>query len=217
MKRIISLLTLITMVFVLAAGLMSCQPKQEQQSPKPKTAEQVFGIVYDWLLKEGELKNGTELVYTYKSSDTDVNINYKSSSENLIMFTMSFPDYNGNKLTLRYSIPYNEADRNHQTYTVRLESKKNRAFAWNVYSYSPSEFVKNSPVKANVPYTNQGTFVSTTARPYTEEEIQDGLALCKTLNEIHHRSHIVFLNWLRDSFCPDVGVTMADLGYLKYE
>ena len=195
----------------LILSITSCQPQESNHN----TPKQTYDIIYKWLLQEGTLKNGTELGYTYAKENTTIYVKYDSSSDNIISFIMSFPDYDGNKMTLYYSISDKES--NEKTYTVSLESRKNRAFARNSYSYSPSEFINKSPVKSDIPYTNKGSFISTSSTPYTEEEIQDGLNLCEKLNDIHYDAHLSFLDWLKDNFCPDLGLTIKDFGFLKYQ
>jgi acyl-CoA hydrolase len=52
--------------------------------------------------------------------------------------------------------------------------------------------------------------------PETEEEKNEGYQLYKEVNKIHYDCLLTFLDWLKSNFTKTVGISMADLGYLKY-
>lgn len=189
-------------------------PSTEQEGNLPGPIDPYTAIL-DWLLKNGKRsQDGTSIQYTtrYQYNKT-IEISYSTSFEDTIYFYMSFPNHKGNSLTLTYNI---EKDNSSDSvmYWVELESNNNSAYSENNYSLTKSTFVKNSLIKS-------GSFVSSynTSRfptPYTEEEKNEGYQLYKEVNKIHYDCLLTFLDWLKSNFTKTVGISMADLGYLKY-
>jgi hypothetical protein len=185
-----------------------------ESEPKTKTIAESYDIIYDWLIENGTLKNGTEVSYRYKNEDTYVLIKYDSNFPNSIYFYMHFPDHQGNTLYLTYTLEKND-DQGDHFYFINLSSNNNRAYASKTYSLDMSNFTKNTPTKycSGRNSSTVGTFGFT----YTSAEKQEGEKLSNIINDIHYDCLITFLNWLRDDFCPTVGLTMKDLGFLKYK
>lgn len=174
-----------------------------------------YTTIYNWLLENGERsQDGTSIQYTkrYQYNKT-VKISYSTSFEDTIYFYMSFPNHKGNLLTLQYNIEKDDAS-DSAMYWVELESNSNDAYSQNRYSLSKSTFVKNSLVKSESFISSYNTDRFPT--PYTEEEKNEGYKLYKEVNQIHYDCFLTFLSWLKNDFTKDIGITMADLGYLKY-
>lgn len=212
MKRIISLITALTILLTLALTVTGC--KKEEPAPEQMTPEQVYTILYEWLLENGKLEEGTKLIYWYQLEQKSICVKYDSAFDGSIHFTMYFPDYKSYELKLTYTISKESTD-DKQTYTVYLDSKTNRAYSFNSYSYDKEIFAKNSPVssKSTVNSNNTGSFPT----PYTEEEKQEGRKLSSMITDIHYDCLLTFLDWLSTDFCSDVGITLSDLGYKKYK
>lgn len=207
MKRIIALITTLTILLTLTLAATGCASNQ-------KTAEQVYNIIYDWLTEKGKLEEGTKLTYWYQLGQKSICVSYDSAFEDNINFTMSFPDYKGYELKLTYTLP-KESTNTKQTYTVYLDSKTNRAYSFNSHSYNKEIFTKNSPV--SIVSTTNSNNTNSFPTPYTEEEKKEGQKLSNMISDIHHDCLLTFLDWLSTDFCSDTGLTMKDLGYIKYK
>ncbi len=226
MKRIISLITVLTILLTLT--VTSC--KKEEPTPDPKTPEEAHDILYNWLVDNGELKNGTTICYSYY----DFTITANAAQE--IELTYSKGWINGYNTS--YSLPLLS---NEEEVTLEITLKKSEDTYVFGCIHSPETFRMNIPLsyeEISVPsekttyfclyWKEEGNRRYQAIIPGKEEEYYSILEYNEQLEETivqaeesaigySHTALAEILVWLESDICKSTGLTLSDLGYKAYK
>lgn len=228
MKRITTLIIALTMLLSALFAFTSCQAKE----PEPKTPEEVHEILYNWLLDNGELKNGTDVLYCLD----DFSIKTSSSQEIEIFYA----NVNTGNYIATFSLPLLS---NEENVTFEITLKKSQDTYVFGCIHSPETFRKNVPLsyeeisrpKEKYIYTSdygsykvEGIIRKFVPYPHKADEfyklksynenIDSNTKKAETFaKECSHAALAEILNWLENNICQSTGLTLSDLGYKVYK
>ena len=184
------------------------------------TIEKDGDYLYNWLLENGELVNGTKIVY----SDNDFSLCYDTAEPYTKLFVVySVSDYEGYQLEAR--VPLFGLAIESSSITLINDEGFTRGLK---YSHTPSSFTNKTPIKHVDTF---GDTISTADYPleyvdgkyvmHVPEEDKPKLAELKRMNalceELAHKSLCSILDWLSAEICPLADMEMSDFGYFDYK
>ena len=229
MKKITSLFLLFVFALSLTFVFGSCA-NNKANSKKLKTPEEVHDILYNWLVDNGELKNGTTLYYSNK----DFVITANAAQEINLSYSKGWIDgYNTS-----YSLPLLS---NQEEVTLEITLKKSEYTYVFGCIHSPETFRMNIPLsyeKILVPnkktvasclyWKEEGNRRYQAIIPGKEEEYYSILEyneqLEKTIDQAEesaigysHTALAEILVWLESDICKPTGLTLSELGYKLYK
>ncbi|MBO7250849.1 MAG: hypothetical protein J6V42_06205 [Clostridia bacterium] len=187
MKRILALIIALSMLL-----LAGCQVKTPEPQT-PKTPEEAREILYNWLVENGELRDGTDLLYF--SGDFFIKT---SVSKKIEVF---YSKGNVGNYTVSFSLPLLSNEKN---VTLLITLKKSIDTYIFECIHTPETFQKNIPLtyeKLSSTNTNRG-----------DNKIAKDFA-----QECSHTALAEILEWLENTVCKPAGLTLSDLGYKAYK
>lgn len=230
MKKIVALILSV----LLAIVLTGCEFTQTTSAPaEPSTQINVDrDFVYDWLLENGELQNGEELVYTSKDGQSELTVQTDASKRIWVYY--DFQDEEGNHVSMNMELFREGKDKFECEILDDTETGVYRS-----YQFKRATFTRKSPIsnERNLSYyidggtaesvwmSQEGPKMAKRSWQTSKEEhipvpedkynafqaIRENFAeraqqhLCSTLDAIHN------------GFCVPMGITIHDLGYEKFE
>jgi hypothetical protein len=231
MKKITSLFLLFVFALSLTFVFGSCT-NNKANSQKPKTPEEAHDILYNWLVDNGELKNGTTICYSYH----DFTITANAAQEINLSYSKGWIDgYNTS-----YSLPLLS---NEEETTLEITLKKSEDTYVFGCIHSPETFRMNIPLSyeeisgpnykeirindyCSVRYEN-GKYIYT---PYPDKAdeyyaLKDYNKKIKENTEkakeaaigYSHTALAEILVWLESDICKSTGLTLSELGYKSYK
>lgn len=152
--------------------------------------------LYNWLLENGQLLNGTDLEYKQTGAVGDLFVLRYSSGSSSTMFIEYSTHSDEYQITVKVPL-FSKTDK----VLARIEVE-NEAFEYRglEYYHNTKEFTRNSPVTHHEWYGNTTSYALSST---CEEFAQTGI--CK------------ILDWMKDSLCPATGMKLSDFGYSKYQ
>lgn len=163
--------------------------------------------LYNWLLENGELVNGTKLVYEEKLEDGKVFALHYDTGYTHELFVTYTTNYDGYELKVRLPLLTDSSKVitwltlvNNDDFTHGLE-----------YYHNPDTFTKKTPIEHGDGFGD--TIVINEA---TKEEREEWEKMYKLCAELAHESLCSLIDWLNESLCPKAKLELSDLGYLKY-
>ena len=213
MKRFINKFCYIALCIILSFSLISCnQPKDKE-------------YVYNWLLENGELINGTELVYSDKiDSFHTYKLCYSSNmvGSNLCAVYV-INNYNGYNVSL--TLPLYTNSNNVLTY-ISIDNAEGFERGLEYY-HNRNIFQRKSPITHNDTY---GDTIDLSKYPHKEvdgkiivdvpQDVKEQLNEMKHMNalceELAQESLCSILDWLKTKICPLADMELSDFGYEKY-
>lgn len=224
MKRIISLIISITLLLSLILSITSCNG--------PKTPEEAHEILYNWLIDNGELENGTTVCYR-----SDKYVISADASQNI---TITYTAGKTDGYEASYTLPLLS---NEKKVTLRMtltDSKDTYVFGC---IHTPESYRKNTPLSYKEISTpdlitinaddygstqyKDGKYVFTLdpdkAEEYYElkernENIRKGIDKAEeTAIANSHSALEEILGWIENNVCESAGLTLSDLGYKAYK
>ena len=220
-KRLLIVISVLLVIFLSTFGIYSLFKHQRSSGFPDKSTENL----YNWLTEHGTLVDGTCLQY----SETD------SYGNEIILC------YNTNYVKdLRWQIRYIKTDSSQRTITTTLflfsGSKKylseisvhgfgifSNYFRSMEYYHIPSTFTKNTPIEQksftgsqvtnDIFISGQGPTTVVDNTPGLQDQLNNMDKICK---DNAQQNLCVILDWLKDSLCPTVKMSMSDFGYNKY-
>lgn len=226
-------MVILSLVIALVLSLTGCELYQTTSAP----AESVTQVnvdrdfVYEWMLENGKLQNGEELVYTFKDGQRELTVETDASKCIYVHYT--FQDESGYNVKVNIELFQEGQDRFNCEIVDDTETG-----AEHDYTFHRATFTRKSPIENGEEqgYYIDGEFVDAIwmspegpkipkerhsspdeYEPLPDDkytvihDIRENFAeraqqhLCSTLDAIHH------------GFCVPMGITLHDLGYEKFE
>lgn len=174
------------------------------------SVEKDEAYLYDWLLENGELVGGTDLVYRHVTQQGvmyALNCNTENSEP---YFWVSYikPNYKGYEV--RGHLPL---DPNHRLYTntiiasISLYDYEERITRGLDFSHNKKVFTNKTPIEFD-DYFGYDDF---------KNSMDKIIAMNDLCDELSHPTLCDMLDWLKDDVCPLAKMDMSDFGYEKYK
>lgn len=228
MKRFLAFCVVITLIFCMF-GCKKPQEKISETETSPKISNE---IVYDWLLENGELTNGTSLSYTITSTNGDA-LNITANTDKTVELSyVSIP-------TANFEV----------TFTTKLISDNQHSFDCKIVDptgtgkeykliVDKATFTSSSPIKEGniIGFYIDGSFTdsilanngkhfyeyfSSTKGETVQKEIPtEKMAVIEAIEHIFYQqaqeSLCNMLDLMSSDLCVLWGIKLADLGYEKF-
>ena len=235
MKQIISAVLLITIICSVLLFSIGCQ---EEKPAEPKSLEEAHSILYNWLIDNGKLSNGTTLTYT--------NNNLTICTDSSQTITVQYKAISSDGYNIVYELPLFSSS---EKIAVRITlSKKITAlnttgeFAFDCFIF-PATYRKNTPLSYERVYTSpyqktirlneygstryeDGKMIFTLDPDKADEyyalkkynqQIDDATDRAEqTAIEYSHSGISELLSLLESYVCKSAGLTLSDLGYKEF-
>jgi hypothetical protein len=213
MKKLISILfSALLIVTICLSTLSGCDI-----IPQKETSEE---RLYNWLLENGELINGTRLVYT----DNNFSLHYDTSYAHKLFVTYSVTDYKGYQVETKMPL-FIEDEKVLANITLINAEGFTRGLE---YYHTPQHFTNKTPIEHG---DTTGDTISMADYPHEYvdgkivvkvpeedkpkiEELEKMNALCE---ELAHDNLCSILDWLSEKICPSAEMDIADFGYEAYK
>lgn len=189
--------------------------------------------IYNWLLKNGELKNGTELIYNRELSDV-CSYSIYTDTDKCIEFT-----YTTNELVLySISLSMDLFSPNKASFSCEIIDRTETGVCTDYIHYRTS-FTRNSPIESKgiaghildgdyltsidiIDGKRYRTYYKSGEGIVYEEISSDKIQTWKTekeilSNEVAQKLLCAAIETLNNDFCPLVGIDIIDLGYENYK
>lgn len=227
MKR--SIIVLSSIVLLIAVCLCIFSGCKQEAAKKISPEERL----YNWLLDNGELINGTNLVY----QDNNFSLHTDHSKKMFVDYTIS--DYNGYEITIQLPL-YSESKKNKVKISVQNTDSSSTLAC---YHY-PETFTLKTPLEYDTlsqypdyDYINMSEYGTTKSEDgkmvfYVDESKREELEERKQYNaeidvqrnlrekiakEISNKSISDILEWLQLEICPEAEMDISDFGYKAYK
>ncbi len=214
-------------ILICLFSLYGCFKYETQQLTKNEKQ------LYNWLLENGELVNGTGLMYQDNAFTLHTNHSQK------IFVNYVIPDYNGCKVIVQFPL-FSESENSSTSISVQSNDSSTSL----IHFHTAKDFTKKSPIEYGdmnsypplVPITldDYGTFKEENGKlvfcldenkreEYEQinkinEEISAQQGLCENVaKELAHETLCDILDWLNEEICPLVKMDISDLGYTNYD
>lgn len=223
-KTVITLLATLLVTIICLSSLCGCSPKE---TPKDKQ------YLYNWLLENGELVNGTELMY----QDNTFTLRTDHSQGMFVDYVI--PNYNGYEITVQLPL-FSESENTSTTISVQNEDSSTTL----TYCHTAKDFTTKSPIKHDdihsyppletIIMDDYGTFKYENGKLVfhldeskreeyeqktkinkeikTQQELRENIA-----KELAHETLCEILDWLNDEICPLTEMDISDFGYNAYK
>ena len=224
MKRyIIFLSSILLLAAMVLSTLAGCSPEVKKDKD----------YLYNWLLENGELANGTELMY----KDGEFTLRTDHSQEMVVEYII--PDYNGYKITVRLPL-YSKSDKASAVISVH----KRTASSSLTYYHTAKNFTKKSPISygtissypqlETINKADYGTskyengmfvfyFDASKWEEYeqkikankeisAQQELRESIA-----KDLAHEALCDILDWLNEEICPSAKMDVSEFGYKAYK
>ena len=176
--------------------------------------------LYDWLLENGALVNGTKLVY----SDNNFSLHFDTGYVHELFATYTVTDYEGYQLEVRLPL-FTEDEKVLSTITLINAEGYTRGIE---YYHTPGRFTNKTPIEhgdaigdtlsyADYPheYVDGKIIVKVPEEDKPKiAEYEKMYALCE---ELSHGTLCDILDWLTEEICPLAEMNISDFGYKAYK
>lgn len=185
MKKCIKLLSVCCLVVHIIVFVCGCTFITKQREKH----------LYNWLEENGQLLNGTDLVYQQTGEVGDLFVLRYSTASSVMCIEYS-THYEGYHITVELPLFYED---NEVLTTIEVE---NEDFLYRglEFSHNRKEFTRNSPIEHHDWYGNTEAYGMT--------------SICE---DFAQKSICKILDWMSESLCPSVKMELSDFGYTKYE
>ncbi len=207
-KFIVSLFSAILIVSICLSTLSGCDKAYSKER------------LYNWLLDNGELVNGTKLVYT----DNEFALHYDTGYVHELFVTYSLTDYEGYQLEVRVPLFIN-GEKVLSTITLINNNGFTRGLE---YYHTPKSFTNKTPIEhgdtigdtismADYPHEYVDGKVIVKVPEEDKPKIEEFKRMGSLCEELSHEMLCDILDWLKNSLCPSAEMDISDLGYKAYK
>ncbi len=218
-KFAIKLSTILLLVVICLSTLYGCSTKETSEDAKDND------YLYNWLLENGELINGTALIYEEKLDENKVfALHYDTGYVNELFVTYSITDYEGYQLEATLPL-FIDDDKVLSHLTLINADGFTRGLE---YYHTPNSFTSKTPVE------HRDTYGDTISMEDYPHEYVDGKIVVKVpdedkakieelkrmnnlCEELSHGTLCNILDWLNEKICPLAEMKISDFGYKAYK